>query len=179
MTGRKHGAFLMALVALAGLSRLRYPKQTAPSIYFDRLREYHPNQLEHIARIEQQRDKKKPFQDGEAFKCTLLDLIADIILPNPPPGMCQPRKNIVIPFGSDRKDRNIEEIFYEAFRCTFVHEAKMTSDVFLTAPTPQGDVLRLTHPTGIPESWIPNLIVAIRDAPEINEAGNSERKKHG
>ena len=165
--GRKTGAFVMALVALAGVSRQRYPKATSPSVYYDKMREYHPNQHSQIAEKERSQ-KSKQMSDGQAFKCMLLDLIEDIILPHPKPGIHPPKYNIRFPFGMSGKDTNIEEIFYKAFRCTFVHEGRFTSDAFLTPRTVRGDELHLTQPTGIPEAWIPNLLVALSKTPELH-----------
>lgn len=171
--GRKAGAFVLALVALAGVSRRRYPKRTSPSVYFDKMREYHPNSKGEITAEERKQKairkklKAEELSDSQAFKCMLLDLIEDIILPNPKPGVHPPKYNIRFPFGKSRKDTNIEVIFYKAFRNSFVHEGRFTSDAFLAPRTVRGDELHLTQPTGIPEAWIPNLLIALNRTPEL------------
>ena len=165
-SGRKSGAFVLALIALAGVSRRRYPKTTSPKVYYNKMREYHPNQTRQITAKEKQQTSKQ-LNDGQAFKCMLLDLIEDIILPNPKPGVRPPKCNIRLPLGKTRRDINIEEIFYKGFRCTFVHEGTFTPDAYLTPRTDRGDVLRLTQPTGIPEAWIRHLLVALGKTPEL------------
>lgn len=179
--GRKTGAFVLALIALAGVSRRRYPKETSPGVYFNKMREYHPKLADEITTEEEQHKasrkkqksegkKLKPeeLRAGQAFKCMLLDLIEGIILPNPKPGVHPPKYNIRLPFGRSRNVTNIEVIFYKAFRNTFVHEGKFTPDAFLTERTNEGDVLRLRQPTGIPEAWIPNLLTALHNTPELS-----------
>lgn len=176
--GHKNGAFIMALIALAGASRRRYPKHTPRSVYFDKLREFHPDQTAQIV-IEEDRDKregtkpkkaksKKPrlFYDAMAFKCMLLDLLGDILLPHPKPGVHQPKTNFTLPLGEDRRI-NIEDLFYKVLRNTAIHEGTFASVAFLTKRTPEGDVLRLTDPPGIPEWWIIHLIEALRVTPEL------------
>ena len=63
--GRKNGAFIQALIALAGLASLRYPKKTAPKVYFDKMREYHPNQASQIAASEK-KQKRNRLSDGRS-----------------------------------------------------------------------------------------------------------------
>lgn len=167
----------MALIALAGVSRIRYPKSTAPQVYFSKLREFHPNQKSEIDKREASR-KKSEFKDNEAFECMVLDLIEDIIMPNRGPGRVAPKTNIRIPFGPTRQETNIEKIFYQALRCVLVHEGQLTPEVFFTPRTSQGDELRLTHPTGIPEQWIPHLIGALEKTPEIIVVMKKSRRTH-
>ena len=71
--GRRDGAFIQSLIALAGLSRLRYPKKTTPpKVYFDKMREYHPAQKNQIDEGEK-KQKKPRLGDGQQFKCMFLD----------------------------------------------------------------------------------------------------------
>ena len=164
--GRKNGAFVLALIALAGVSRRRYPKTAPPMVYYDKMQEYHPNQISQIT-AKQETERPTELSDRRAFQCMLLDLIEDIMLPNPKPGVRPPKYNIRIPFGKTRRDTNIENIFYGWFRCNFVHEGRLTPDAFLTPRTERSDELHLTQPTGIPEAWIPNLLVALSKTPEL------------
>ncbi|MCO6437931.1 MAG: hypothetical protein J5J06_12635 [Phycisphaerae bacterium] len=164
---RCDGAFVLALVAVAGLSRIRYPGTTPQRVYFDKLLDYHPDQHANTKDRRAKVDESRKMKDGQAFKCMILDLISDVIVPNPQPGRFAPRENIRIPFGKSRILTNIEELFYKAFRNSFIHEGRLTDDAYLTAPTIEGEVLRLNDPTGIPVRWIPNLLAALAKAPEL------------
>lgn len=177
--GRKNGAFIMALVALAGVSRKRYPKHTSQEVYFDKLRKYHPNQKSQITakeekeksdragRVEKSKNKRaQEFGDGKAFKCMVLDLLTDIVLPNPKPGTHPPKINFSLPL-SKHKTTNIEDLFYRILRCTAIHQGTFASVAYLTERIPEGDVLRLTEPVGIPEWWIIHLIAALASTPEL------------
>ena len=169
--GRKNGAFIQALIALAGLASLRYPKKTAPKVYFDKMREYHPNQASQIAASEK-KQKRNRLSDGQQFKCLVFDLIEDIILPHPTPGVVAPKYNISLPL-SEYKMTNIEDLFYKVLRCTAVHRGTFSSVAYLTDrihKPDQGtysDALHLTEPAGIPEGWIVNLLEALSKTPEL------------
>lgn len=162
---RKNGAFIQALIALAGLASIRYPKKTPPKVYFDKMREYHPNQVIEIAANEK-KQKRNQLSDGQQFKCMVLDLLEDIILPNPKPGVHAPKYNVSFPFSPD-KNTNIEDLFYKVLRCTAVHQGTFASVAFLTERTHEGDALHLTEPAGIPEWWIVNLVEAMGTTPEL------------
>ncbi|MCP4593618.1 MAG: hypothetical protein GY842_23015, partial [bacterium] len=162
---RKNGAFIQALVALAGLASLRYPKKTAPKVYFSKMREYHPSQATQIT-AQEKKQKSNRLSDGQRFKCMVLDLIEDIILPHPRRGVHPPKYNISLPLSTDRKT-NIEDLFYKVLRCTAVHQGTFSSVAYLTERTPKGDPLVLTEPTGIPEWWIVHLVNAMSKTPEL------------
>ena len=110
---------------------------------------------------------RKEMQDGPAFQCMVLDIIQDIIVPHPSPGTHAPKTDIRFPFGEDRNAMSIEDVFYKALRCTAVHEGTFSSVAYLTEPSTEGDVLRLTHPAGIPENWALNIIDALHKTPEL------------
>jgi len=175
--GRKNGAFIQALIALAGLASLRYPKKTAPKVYFDKMREYHPNQASRIAASEK-KQKRNRLSDGQQFKCLVFDLIEDIILPHPTPGVVAPKYNISFPFGKD-KMTNIEDLFYKVLRCTAVHQGTFSSVAYLTdrihnpGQGTYSDTLRLTEPAGIPEGWVANLLEALSKTPELAQRQDS------
>ncbi len=158
---RKNGAFIQALIALAAVASLRYPEKTAPKVYFDKMRKYHPNQASQIAAAEK-KHKHKKLIDRQQFKCMVLDLLEDII-----GGMQPPKYNVSFPFSKD-ESTNIEDLFYHLLRCNAVHEGTFSSVAYLTEPTPEGDVLRLTEPAGIPERWIANLVDALAKTPELS-----------
>lgn len=165
--GRKHGAFIQALIALAGLATIRYPMGTPEKIYFDKMREYHPNQASEISDKEKAQPKKNSsLSDGQRYKCIVLDLVEDIFMPQPIPGTNPPKINIDLPFCKEKKT-NIEDLFYKMLRCTAVHQGTFSSVAYLTERIPEGDVLHLTEPAGIPERWIVNLVEAISRAPEL------------
>ena len=163
--GRKNGAFIQALIALAGLASIRYPTRTAPRVYFDKMREYHPAQVSQIS-ADEKRQKRNRLSDGQQFKCMLLDLLEKIVLPNPMPGVCPPKYNFSLPFSSDKKT-NVEDLFYKVLRCTAVHQGTFSSVAYLTERTPKGDVLHLTEPAGIPEWWVVHLLDAMEGTPEL------------
>ena len=165
-SGRKNGAFIQVLIALAGLSRLRYAKKTSPKVYFDKMREYHPKQKSQIAANEK-KQKRNKLSDGQQFKCIVLDLLEDTILPNPKPGVHPPKYNVSLPFSKDKRT-NIEVLFYKVLRCTAIHQGTFASVAYLTERTPEGDVLHLTEPAGIPEWWVIHLIEAMRKTPELS-----------
>lgn len=168
---RKNGAFIQVLIALAGLASIRYPKKTDPKVYFDKMREYHPNQASQIAANEK-KQKRNRLSDEQQFKCLVLDLIEDIILPHPTPGVVAPKYNITLPLSKD-KMTNIEDLFYKALRCTAVHQGTFSSVAYLTErinKPDQGihsDALHLTEPAGIPEGWILNMLEAMGKVPEL------------
>ncbi len=164
--GRKNGAFIQVLIALAGLSSLRYPKKTSPKVYFDKMREYHPKQTSQIAANEK-KQRTSRLSDGQQFKCMVLDLLEDIILPHPKPGVHPPKYNVSLPFSKD-KTTNIEVLFYKVLRCTAIHQGTFASVAYLTERTPEGDVLHLTEPAGIPEWWVIHLIEAMGKTPELS-----------
>jgi hypothetical protein len=166
---RINGAFTLAFAALSGLSRIRYPQGSSYQVYFDKLRKYHPTQHLEIARKEQSRDKTNPLYDGEAFMCIALDLIDDIVQPPTPRHVYRhdPESLRVLPYGPERKETNVEEILYKAFRCMLFHESQLSPDVQLTEATPVATIINLEHPLGLPEMWAIHLIHAIRKADEI------------
>ncbi len=141
-----------------GAPSFGYSRRVGDGSCFERLRRCHCHRTEHPS---------PTLAAQEWGTRTLLDLIEDIILPNPKPGVRPPKYNIRIPFGKTRRDTNIEDIFYDWFRCNFVHEGTFTPDASLTPRTERGDELHLTQPTGIPEAWIPNLLVALSKTPEL------------
>ncbi len=173
--GRKNGAFIQALIALAGLASIRYPKKTTPKVYFDKMREYHPNQASQIAANEK-KQKRNRLSDRQQFSCLVFDLIEDIILPHPTPGVVAPKYNISLPFSKD-KMTNIEDLFYKVLRCPAVHQGTFSSVAYLTERIDkpdqgiQTDALHLTEPAGIPEGWILNLLEALSKTPELEEVG--------
>lgn len=161
---RKNGAFIMALIALAGLASIRYPKKkTPPKVYFDKIREYHPKQAIQIT-AKEKKQKSKSISDGQQFKCVVLDLVEEIIAPNFARGA--PKYNVSIPFSKDKKT-NIEDLFYNVLRCTALHQGTFSSVAYLTKRTPKGDILRLSEPAGIPEYWMVHLIDAVGQSPEL------------
>lgn len=164
-SGQKNGAFIQALLALAGLASIRYPKKTTPKVYFDKMRKYHPNQANQIAANEK-KQKKNRLSDAQRFKCMVLDLLEDLIVPNPKPGMHRPILNVSFPLSPGKKT-NIEDLFYKVLRCPAVHEGTFSSVAYLTERTLKGDVMHLTEPVGIPEAWIIHLLVAMSKAPEL------------
>ncbi len=173
--GRKYGAFIQALLALAGLANIRYPKKTVPRVYFDKMREYHPDQATQISANEKKQSANH-LGDAQQFKCMVLDLVEDIILPNPKPGVFPPKYNISLPLTREKKT-NIEDLIYKLLRCKAVHEGSFGSVAYLTERTPQGDCLVLTEPVGIPEWWVINLVNAMSKAPELEVPHGSEKGK--
>lgn len=178
---RPEGAFLMGLIALSGLSRIRYPGKTPYAVYFERLRECHPAQLEKTAQSERLRaeqlkktakskragNKTSPLlQDGEAFKCIVMDLTGDIIMPGAPSSR-QPRKNVAFEFGPKLKKTNFEDIMYHDLRCVFVHQGILTTKFKLGAPMFGGLKIHLSHPMEVTGNFVLNVLNAVANSPEI------------
>jgi hypothetical protein len=178
---RYFDAFLLGLIAFAGVSRRRYPKNTGYSAYFNRKRAKHPAQKARIDAAERQRaanarsdrrGKCKYLSDREAFQCLVFDEIGKITGPNLEH---PPEVNVGFPFGPDLAEMNFEDILYEYFRCTSVHEGRFPATVVLTDPKMYhrdgewhlGNELRLQLPNGWPKGWVENLINLIPRCPEV------------
>jgi hypothetical protein len=147
--GRKEGAFVMILIAVAATARKRYPKP--------------PKGVKPVP--EGQRPWPGEYaNDGTAFKSFLLDDMDKIT-----GGM---KYNVAFPFrGKDKVP--LEDILYAHLRCHMVHEGETPLTINFTEPVVKDgksySVLRLKDPFGIPEMWLWNLARVVAQAPENRE----------
>lgn len=176
---RYFDAFLLGLIAFAGVSRRRYPKTTEYNIYFTKKCGRHHAQSAEIqaARLKRadqvtRNPKRRFLSDRETFQCLVFDEIGNITGPNL---KHPPTDNVVMPFGPDLKPMNFEDILYEYFRCTSVHEGRFPATVEMTDPEmvchdgawQLANVVRLTKPNGWPKGWVENIVSLIERCPEV------------
>jgi hypothetical protein len=147
--GRKEGAFVQILIAVAATARKRYlkaPKGSKPVPDGQR-----PRPGEYAS-------------DGTAFKTFLLDEMDKIT-----GGM---KYNVAFPF-QGREKVPLEEILYAHLRCHMVHEGETPPSITFTEPVvadgKSHSTLRLTDPLGLPEFWLWNMARAVAQAPENGE----------
>jgi len=144
--GRKEGAFIQILIAVAATARKRYPKP--------------PKGQKPVP------DAQRPYRgeyanDGNSFKTFLLDEMDKIT-----GGM---KYNVAFPFqGRDKVP--LEDILYVHLRCHMVHEGETSPAITFTEPVMSDgkslSVLRLTNPFGLPEFWLWNMARVVVQAPE-------------
>jgi hypothetical protein len=144
--GRKVGACVPLLVAVAATARKRYPRPTKKRPAVPPGVRPRPGE---------------PAGDKVAFTTFILDEMFTITGE-------KLRYNVAFPF-QGRDAVPLEEILYTHLRCPLIHEAKAEA-IYLTAPEvidgKQCSVLRLTDPLGFPERWISNLCHVVVTAPE-------------
>ena len=144
--GRKEGAFVQILIAVAATARKRYPKP--------------PKGVKPV------RDDQRPrpgeyAKDDKSFKTFMLDEMDKIT-----DGM---KYHVAFPFqGNDKTP--LEDILYTHLRCHMVHEGETPPTITFTEPVIEDgksySVLKLTDPLGFPEMWMWNLARVVAQAPE-------------
>ena len=145
-TGRKEGAFIMILIAVAATARKRYPKP--------------PKGAKPVP--EGQRPWTGEYaNDGTAFKTFLLDEMDKIT-----GGM---KYTVAFPFRGTGKVP-LEDILYAHLRCHMVHEGETPPTITFTEPVMKDgksqSVLRLRDPLDLPEFWLWNMARVVTQAPE-------------
>lgn len=147
--GRKAGACVPLLIAVAATARKRYPRPTKerPGVPHN----VRPRAGQHAS-------------DNVAFKTFILDEMLTIT-------GGKMKYNVAFPFqGKERVPP--EEILYSHLRCPLVHEGEAKAIYLTPAESRDGkifSVLKLTDPFGFPEEWISNLCHVVVTAPENKE----------
>jgi hypothetical protein len=144
--GRKEGAFIQILIAVAATARKRYPKPPKGMKPVPETQRPHPGEYA---------------SDSNSFKTFLLDEMEKVT-----GGM---KYNVAFPFGA--KDKvPLEDILYVHLRCHMVHEGKTPPTITFTEPVIEDgksySVLRLRDPFGLPEFWLWNMARVVAQAPE-------------
>lgn len=147
--GRKEGAFVQILIAVAATARKRYPNP--------------PKGVKPVP--DSQRPRPGEYaNDGNSFKTFMLDEMGKIT-----GGM---KYNVAFPFrGNDKTP--LEDILYTHLRCHMVHEGETPPTITFTEPVIEDgksySVLKLTDPFGFPEFWMWNMARVVAEAPENRE----------
>ncbi len=106
----------------------------------------------------------QPIPDKRAFKEYIRDIGFTIFSGQPKPSNLQSGK-VLFKLG----ERPFEEILYKDFRCAWVHEGELTN-AGLTEFKKEGgrriETLVVGPKNELPESWVLNLLKAIRWSPE-------------
>jgi hypothetical protein len=144
--GRKVGACVPLLIAVAATARKRYPKPTKakPAV---------PSGVRPWP--------GEPAGDKVAFTTFILDEMLTIT-------GGKLKYNVAFPF-QGRNAVPLEEILYTHLRCPLIHEAEAKAIYFTPTEVIDGktcSVLKLNDPLGFPESWISNLCHVVVTAPE-------------
>ncbi len=144
--GRKEGAFIMILVAVAATARKRYPKPPKGKKPVPETQRPHPGEYA---------------SDSNSFKTFLLDEMEKIT-----GGV---KYNFAVPFqGKDKVA--LEDILYAHLRCHMVHEGETPPTITFTEPVVENgksqSVLRLRDPLGLPEFWLWNMARVVAESPE-------------
>jgi hypothetical protein len=144
--GRKEGAFVQILVAVASTARKRHPKPPKGSKPVPEERRPRPGEYA---------------TDAKAFKAFILDEMDKIT--------GGPKYGVALPFqGKDKVP--LEEILYTHLRCHMVHEGATPPSITFTEHIihegKSRSILRLTDPLGFPEFWMWNMARAVAQAPE-------------
>ena len=104
----------------------------------------------------------KPIRDSEAFKLFIRDVLPTLMFGK----LLHGTPNPAIIFDQTP----IEEIIYEHLRCNLVHEADLSNQLgFSQSKIVDGKVqatLVVGSPNMIPDFWVLNLMMAVREAPE-------------
>ena len=102
----------------------------------------------------------KPEPDNKSFKKFIRDELPTI-LRTADTAVSLPFKGKLLP---------IEDILYKELRCQLIHEGKLPDSIVFTPKTVQRgvacDMITITDPIGMPESWVLNMIRVVVDAPE-------------
>jgi hypothetical protein len=144
--GRKEGAFIQILIAVAATARKRYPKPLKGKKPVPETQRPHPGE---------------DASDSKSFKTFLLDEMEKIT-----GGM---KYNVAFPFqGKDKVP--LEDILYAHLRCHMVHEGETPPTITFTEPVIENgrplSVLQLRDPLGLPEFWLWNMARVVAQAPE-------------
>jgi hypothetical protein len=121
--GRYPGAMAMMCVAVAGASRMAFPKATTRSID----------------------EPKRMMGDGEAFQRYLSPRIAHLLYKTPWPRNTKV-SGLLINFRGGLYD--FSHILYTWYRCELIHDARLPDDVRLSAAKSNPGVFSLTLTTG-------------------------------
>lgn len=153
--GRKYGAMLCLLVAVAATARKRYPEP--------------PKGVKGVDQeAEKQKVERRPIageyvkQDKVAFETFVLDEIENGTLTGG-----QMKYNVAFWFRGELTP--YQTILYKYLRCPLVHEADV--DGFRLTPTENVDGkqrfrIEMTNPFGLPEQWVWLLADAVAKASE-------------
>lgn len=102
----------------------------------------------------------KPIKDNDSFKRFIQDGLPTIL------GTFD--TSLTLPFRGESK--SIEDILYHELRCQLLHEGELPDSIVFTPKTVKNgveyDTITITHPIGLPESWVLNMVRLIVDAPE-------------
>ena len=102
----------------------------------------------------------RPMPDNESFKRFIQDELATIL----------GTKDTAVSLPFRGKSVPIEDILYSELRCQLIHEGELPDTITFTPKTVKDgvvcDVITITDPFGMPESWVLNMIRVIVNAPE-------------
>lgn len=102
----------------------------------------------------------RPMSDNESFKRFIRDGLPTI-LGTADTAVSLPFKGKLVP---------IEDILYTELRCQLIHEGELPDSIVFTPKTVQRgvlcDMITITDPFGMPESWVLNMVRLVVDAPE-------------
>lgn len=144
--GRKVGACVPLLIAVAATARKRYPRPTKANPAVPPGGRPRPGEAA---------------GDKVAFTTFILDEMLTIT-------GGKMKYNVAFPF-QGKGAVPLEEILYTHLRCPLIHEAEAPAIYFTPSELIDGkscSVLKLTDPLGFPESWISNLCHVVVTAPE-------------
>jgi hypothetical protein len=115
----------------------------------------------------------QPISDCKAFEDYIKDIGFTIFSGQPKPPNLQ-SGNILFNLGG----RPFEKILYKDFRCFLIHEGKLTDAGLTEFKIEEGkaiETLVVGPKNQLPESWVLNLLKAIRWSPENAEEFTEER----
>ncbi len=144
--GRKEGAFLQILIAVAATARKRYPKP--------------PKGVKGVPNSQRPMPGEYA-NDATSFKTFILDEMEKIT--------GGPKYNVAIPFQGNARTP-LEDILYSHLRCHMIHEGETPPTITFTEPIVDNgksySTLKLSDPLGFPEFWMWNLARVVAQAPE-------------
>ena len=107
----------------------------------------------------------RPMRDSDSFKSYIRDVCFTIVSGNPHPQ----GGRVLFQFG----DRAFEDILYEDFRCSWIHEGKLDGIGLTETRQVSEDQVIQTLVVGqfsqLPDHWVLNLLNAIRSSPENSD----------
>ena len=144
--GRKEGAFVQILIAVAATARKRYPRP--------------PKGIKAVPNSQRPQPGEYA-SDGTAFKTFILDEMEKIT--------GGAKYNVAFPFQGNATTP-LEDILYSHLRCHMIHEGETPPTITFTEPIVEGgtsfSVLKLSDPLGFPEFWMWNLARVVAQVPE-------------